>query len=38
MYVQDERERLVIRRFKFEEPRLEQIQELEVYTTGCSYN
>lgn len=29
--VQDERERLVVRRFKFEEPRLEQIQDLEVY-------
>ncbi|CAI0393666.1 unnamed protein product [Linum tenue] len=26
----DERERIVVKRFKFEEPRLEQIQELEV--------
>ncbi|XAR66434.1 hypothetical protein NMG60_11012669 [Bertholletia excelsa] len=26
----DERERLVVRRFKFEEPRLEQIQDLEI--------
>lgn len=29
-YMQEERERLIIRRFKFEEPRPEQIQELEV--------
>ncbi|KAG5540652.1 hypothetical protein RHGRI_020772 [Rhododendron griersonianum] len=28
--VQDKRERLVVRRFKFEEQRLEQIQELEM--------
>lgn len=33
--VQDERERLVVRRFKFEEPRLEQIQDLEVYFWWC---
>lgn len=31
MDVQDERERLIVRRFKFEELRLEQIQDLEVY-------
>lgn len=30
--IQDERERLVVRRFKFEEPRTEQIQDLEVGT------
>ena len=29
---QEDRERLVIRRFKFEEPRPEQIQDLEVGT------
>lgn len=29
-YLQDERERMVVRRFKFEEPRIEQIQDLEV--------
>lgn len=28
--MQDDRERLVVRRFKFEELRLEQIQDLEV--------
>lgn len=28
--MQEERERLVVRRFKFEEPRPEQIQDLEV--------
>lgn len=27
---QNERERVVVKRFKFEEPRIEQIQELEV--------
>lgn len=31
IYVQEDRERMVVRRFKFEEPRIEQIQELEVY-------
>ena len=30
MYLQEERERMVVRRFKFEEPRIEQIQDLEV--------
>ena len=34
--MQDERERLVVRRFKFEEPRIEQIQDLEVYPFRCS--
>lgn len=29
-YMQEDRERLIIRRFKFEELRFEQIQELEV--------
>lgn len=28
--MQDDRERLVVRRFKFEELRIEQIQDLEV--------
>lgn len=27
---QEDRERMVVRRFKFEEPRIEQIQDLEV--------
>lgn len=31
IYVQEDRERMVVRRFKFEDPRMEQIQELEVY-------
>lgn len=29
-YIQEDRERMVVRRFKFEEPRIEQIQDLEV--------
>ncbi|XP_062079508.1 protein MOR1-like [Humulus lupulus] len=29
-YLQEDRERLVVRRFKFEDPRIEQIQDLEV--------
>lgn len=29
--MQDDRERMVVRRFKFEEPRLEQTQDLEVF-------
>lgn len=29
--MQEDRERMVVRRFKFEEPRIEQIQDLEVY-------
>ena len=29
-YLQEDRERMVVRRFKFEEPRIEQIQDLEV--------
>lgn len=29
-FVQEDRERMVVRRYKFEEPRLEQIQDLEV--------
>lgn len=28
--MQEDRERLVVRRFKFEDPRIEQIQDLEV--------
>lgn len=28
--LQEDRERMVVRRFKFEEPRIEQIQDLEV--------
>lgn len=28
--MQEDRERMVVRRFKFEEPRIEQIQDLEV--------
>lgn len=30
-YMQEDRERMVVRRFKFEELRVEQIQDLEVY-------
>lgn len=30
IHLQGDRERIVVRRFKFEEPRLEQIQDLEV--------
>ncbi len=30
-YTQEDRERMVVRRFKFEELRIEQIQDLEVY-------
>lgn len=29
-YLQEDRERLVVRRFKFEDPQIEQIQNLEV--------
>lgn len=29
--MQDERERIIVRRFKFEELRIEQIQDLEVF-------
>lgn len=29
-YMQEDRERMVVRRFKFEDPRIEQIQDLEV--------
>lgn len=29
-YLQEDRERMVVRRFKFEDPRIEQIQDLEV--------
>lgn len=34
--LQEDRERLVIRRFKFEEPRPEQIQDLEVCISNNS--
>lgn len=37
IYVQEDRERMVVRRFKFEDPRIEQIQELEVYIK-CIYD
>ena len=30
MYLQEDRDRMVVRRFKFEEARLEQIQDMEV--------
>jgi hypothetical protein len=30
-YSQEDRERMVVRRFKFEEPRMEQVQDLEVW-------
>lgn len=33
---QEEREKLIVRRFKFEEPRLEQIHDLEVCPLECS--
>lgn len=29
-YMQEDRERMVVRRFKFEDPRIEQTQDLEV--------
>ena len=35
--VQEDRERMVVRRFKFEEMRIEQIQDLEVIFAECSW-
>lgn len=35
VHLQEERERIIVRKFKFEEPRIEQIQDLEVWIWLC---
>lgn len=35
-FLQEDRERIIVRRHKFEEPRLELIQDLEVYIPSFS--